>query len=363
MSQFLFVWCYQWSPHTHKWASHVHVLVFESQMQDQTDPDDCGSFEIGAHVDPRQELQAILKNGGGLKLGYRLMKEALHRHVCIMSVVENACWDWYTEEIKSTKSPKDHLKRICVLTGDGWAAEPHLFATFRKTLSELESLQDMQIPMGDSEMATRALALAWTLVGKRAWTMAKYSCPPECYANLLTDDRPDLAAEAAALMRGHHRNVLSLEQAKHSIQDAKDVWDSCLYLNMQPIRLLWEYYRRDKYSPMSPDGKHLLLGLSKTLADNKIVEDIHAPLRLASKGNSNDKLSPQTVQDVINHSNVMETREIDHRSVVSKEEFVAEEKKTKIKRHGLHRCARHKLPPEYSRILRPGPSFHRFDMT
>ena len=45
--------------------------------------DECGSFEIGAGVDPRQELQAILRNGGGSKLGYRLMKEALIDHVRI----------------------------------------------------------------------------------------------------------------------------------------------------------------------------------------------------------------------------------------------------------------------------------------
>ena len=63
------------------------------------------------------------------------------------------------------------------------------------------------------------------------------------------------------------------------------------------------------------------MGLVGTLPDNKIVEDIHAPLRLASKGNSNDKLAKPSVQDVINHSKVFEVRGITHATAVPKDRF------------------------------------------
>ena len=119
-------------------------------------------------------------------------------------------------------------------------------------------------------------------------------------------------------MKTHHANVLSLELAKHQLTDANEVWETCLFLNMQTVRLLMEYFRRDKYSPCSPQGRHLLLVILAVTADNKIAEDVHAPLRLASKGNSNDKLSSCTIQDSRNHSDVMELRDINHTTAVSK---------------------------------------------
>ena len=121
------------------------------------------------------------------------------------------------------------------------------------------------------------------------------------------------------MMKTHHANILSLEKSMHTSAGARQVWDACLYLNMKPVRLLLEYFRRDKYLPSSMDGQHLLMGLMTTLADNKIVEDIHAPLRLASRGNSNDKLSTQTVQDIITHSAVLDERGIRQTVGVSKE--------------------------------------------
>ena len=133
---------------------------------------------------------------------------------------------------------------------------PHLFATLRQTLLEFEWLEFMQIPMGASIKATKALHLAWTLTAKRAWTMAKHSAPPQCYANALRpgDEFAEARQARAAMMKTHHENVLSLEIARHNIADANEVWEACLYLHMQPIRLVWAYFRRDTYSALSPLG-------------------------------------------------------------------------------------------------------------
>ena len=161
-------------------------MVFEANLLDQADPDDCGSFEIGVDVDPRRELQAILRNGGGLKLGYRLMKEALREHVCIMFVVEKACWDYYTREITSTKSPADNLRRSWELSDNRWAAEPHLFATLRQTLLEFESLEFMRIPMGASIKGNKSVALGLDFDSQESVDHGEAQCPSsmlcKCFA-------------------------------------------------------------------------------------------------------------------------------------------------------------------------------------
>ena len=312
---------FSWNKSAHQQLPEFHAgkMVYESQLLQDTDPDDCGSFEIGVGVDPHHELQAILRNGGGLRLGYRLMKEALYEHTCIMSIAEHACWDHYTDEVVNIKSPADFLRRTWELSTK-WAAEPHLWATLQETLHASHNLDFMQIPMGPSKKATKALHLSWMLTSQRMWTMSKHTAPPDCHARILEPSSDDEAKAASeTLLRTHHENILSLEAAVHTVADAKEVWSACLYLNMQPVRLMFEYFRHDRYSAASPLGRHLMMGLLAILPDNKIAEDVHASLRLASKGNSNDKLSSQTLQDVINHSSVLEDHSIPHKSSVSKD--------------------------------------------
>ena len=61
-------------------------MVYESQLAHEvSDPNASGEFSISPGVDPRAELQAILKGGGGLKLAYKLMKDGLYQHVKILS--------------------------------------------------------------------------------------------------------------------------------------------------------------------------------------------------------------------------------------------------------------------------------------
>jgi len=296
-------------------------MVFESQVEkecDLPDPDECGSFEIGRGVDPRKELQAILKNGGGLRLGYRLMKQDLYQHVCIMSIAEKACWDYYTKEVLFIQSPADNLRRTWELSR-AWAAEPHIWATLEETLLTPANLDFMQIPKGPSESATKALHLSWTLASKRMWTMGKYTAPPYCYAEVLRPGDELASHTCCDEMKTHHQNILSLETSMHIVTDSKELWEACLFLNMSPVRLVLEYFRQDRYRKSSPQGRHLLMGLVALLADNKIAEDIHAKLRLAAKHHANSKLAAQTIQDEINHSDVIEARHITHNVAVSKD--------------------------------------------
>ena len=125
---------------------HAGKMVYESQLTDEKDPDEVGTFKIRTNVDPRKELQKILRDGGGLRLAYRLMQDALYVHVCIMYGVEHACWDYYTSEIESVKTPEDNLRSTWRLSRI-WAAHPHLWQThYRRHLFRERHLSILQTP-------------------------------------------------------------------------------------------------------------------------------------------------------------------------------------------------------------------------
>lgn len=236
------------------------------------------------------------------------------------STAEKPCWDWYTAEITECKNPGDNLKKFFTLSED-WSVEPHLWETFSFTLLHERNLDDMKIPLGHSDYCTKTLHLTWTIVAKRGWTMSKHSLPPDVYAKILMSDTSANAAAikaaVAAMIRRHHRNVLNLENA--SSVESRALCADCLVLQMSAIRLVWEFFRRDKYDHGSPLGRQLLLGLLGTLPDNKIAEDIHADLRLASKGASNLKLAKANIQDIINSSTVIEDRHMDHPTAITED--------------------------------------------
>ena len=203
------------------------------------------------------------------------------------SFAEKPCWDYYTKQVEFCKSPGDNLIQFFQLS-EGWSIEPHLWRTLHYTLLDESNLNSMRIQYGPSDSATKALHLAWNIASTRGWTMSKHSAPPEANAKVLkpTRNAADTAIRATAAdeMKRQHENVLLLENAVHAVADAKTLWRDCLFLQTQPIRVMWEFFRRDRYDPRSPLGRHLLSGMLGILPDNKIAEDIHADLRLASKG-------------------------------------------------------------------------------
>ena len=153
--------------------------------------------------------------------------------------------------------------------------------------------------------------------------MSKHSAPPEANAKVLklAQNAADEAiiATAAEEMKRQHENVLKLENAIHAIPAAMTLWKDCLILQTQPIRVMWEFFRRDKYKSKSVLGRHLLTGMLGILPDNKIAEDIHADLRLASKGNNNLRLSKTTIQDIVTNSTVIEQRNMVHAPAITED--------------------------------------------
>ena len=328
--------------------------VFESELDpDQVDPgQEC--FSINPSVDPRAELQRILKNGGGIPLAYRLMKDGLYEHTKRLSVAEKATWDWYTAEVTQCKSPKDALAYS--MRNVEWSTEEHLYETLANVCYNAAYLQEMQLPYGPSQMATDALALAWRIVGRRAWTLSKHSCPPESYARILQVDEPESQQRASEQMRKEHTSILKLEASRHTDEDAMALWKAIAFLNSRPIRCMLEFFKKDWYSPDSSAGKKLMCGMLATMESNKSVEDVHQPIRLDAKANQNRKLSKDHIQDLIINSGSFEARGVRHGAKVPKATFLQEFSTTpsNAPTSYKHDCIRHKLPKEVARMMRPG---------
>ena len=229
--------------------------------------------------DPKAQLQAILKGGGGLGLAYKLMKSGLIHHTRIKYTAEQACWTFYTDEVKKG-APQDGFKYSLRMAGTGWQAEDHLKKTL-EPLSNPQKLNFMVIPMGESTWATKALSYMWHIHMRRSWSLAKHSAPPESLAGLLAPAEGTRRARARKL-QAEHTNFLLLERRAHHLEDANHLRKDIIFLDANAVRIIFEFYARDSYSHTSKAGQRSVMAHLHTLPDNKIVEDIHQPLRLES---------------------------------------------------------------------------------
>ena len=392
-------------------------MIFEDQLEGVADPDDVNYFNAGTSNDPRAQLRQIIQHGGGVRLAYKLMSSSLHENEKILYVCEKGCWDFYTDQITRVKTPRDALEHVFQMSRGGWAASPHLLATFDLALRSPMYLRIMDIPMGQSEQATKALMLSWHIVSKRAWSLSKHCCPPDSYAGIVAN--PAVEAAVANELRSDHMALLSLERTALVCDMAERLRNDIYFLQVPAVRVVFELFARDKYSHLSVWGRKVLLGHLKTLPDNKSVEDVHQPLRLSIclrhfgrrpagpgnpgeggrrppsstqvdaasgvrgragdplqemqklyqttrgpcrhgggsvKGNMNKKLRCAAIQTVIEQSGVLEKRGVATPSSIDRAHWCAKFKKFSKRSRAnrqYHRSQCHKLPKRWSRIMHP----------
>jgi hypothetical protein len=82
------------------------------------------------------------------------MSSQLQDLVKIMAEVTRPCWDWYTREVTTTKTPIHAVKYCIRLCGDRWMSERHLLEMVR-ILSDQQRLDSMGI---EAYPAVRGLA-------------------------------------------------------------------------------------------------------------------------------------------------------------------------------------------------------------
>ena len=267
-------------------------------------------------------------------------------------VAENPCWDWYTEQVTTNKTPNHAFNYLMGLADGVWQFQVHVWNTVNDTLHVSDNLKFMDIHPGESEEATKALSLTLHIVQNRMWTMTKHSLPPDSYATVASASS-HIADGACATMKTEHQNLLALESVRRTNAAAQALWDDmALVAKSKPVRALWEFFCRDRYNRRSFAGTHLLKGLLWTIADNKNCEDTHGRLRLDARANMNKRIHRNRLQHLVNTSGVFEARGVPHRPGVSKQDFINHFKVLKPKEvASKYRSCKHKLPPSWSKIL------------
>jgi len=155
----------------------------------------------------------------------------------------------------------------------------------------------MGIPMGESIGADRALTLMWHIVAGKAWSLSKHTTPPESLANLLSkfDAKRSRAAEQ---LRSEHKIFLLWERSATMVDDAETWREAIIFLDANAVRIVYEFYARDRYDPSSRSGSWAVRALLQPFADNKLIEDVHQPV--------NRRLSPLETQDVVLESDALD---------------------------------------------------------
>ena len=173
-----------------------------------------------------------------------------------------------------------------------------------------------------------------------------YSCAPIASSSALG------LATTAQSMRDEWTTLLRLIQMALQSPYAENLRRAILFFNSKPIRWLYEFFERDERSVTSESGQRWLRGLLMKRPDNRIVEDIHCRIRNAARANANTRLTALHIQELIMSSNVLESRQVDHPTSVTKETFRAQLRSTRVGQiTWRHMAARHKLPHAWTAIM------------
>ena len=278
---------FSWNDCAHEQLQEYWVakMLYESAFEDAPDPDaDAVSFDeiqkVGKTKSAAAELAAMRKLGGGLRLAYRLMTSSLFQHATILYVVTNACWDWYTQQVKEVKSPRDAIEHALAMTQGNWMRELHLQRTISETFEHPTNLDFIGIPMGVSILAGKVFSLSVNVLANRCWSFAvRHHGAPDIYAGLFSASR-DKRSWAKARMEEHWKRLLVLEQRRFSSSTAMQLWSDLLATRNNAVRMMYCAFERDKFKEDSSQGCKLLRALLETLPDNKIVEDGHGSVQL-----------------------------------------------------------------------------------
>ena len=212
------------------------------------------------------------------------MTTKLLEDIKILYTVTNPCWDWYTNQVKTVKTPADGFKYRIRMAAK-WAGDNHLQETIQHSLYKHSSLAFMGMPVTypftteHQELARKTLKLTWSVMQRRVWSLSRHGIPPESCAPLASSDK-EVAKQTMAKMKADWAAWMALEARRYELPEAAKLHKAIDFATSTPIRLLFAAFERDNWDVESKEGRRLLNGLLFTLPDNKIVEDTHNSVRL-----------------------------------------------------------------------------------
>ncbi|MDA8583807.1 hypothetical protein N9L68_06220 [bacterium] len=135
---------------------------------------------------------------------------------------------------------------------------------------------------------------------------------------------------------------------------------SIISFDADVARVIFEFNARDRYERSSRSGSWALRALLQQLIDEKLVEDVHQPLRLDARANVVRLLSPLHIQDVVLESQALEDWNIHHACRGTKEyggvnvwRALRPPPSPKLV-WGSHTAYKRNLPNHWSTIMKPG---------
>ena len=118
-----------------------------------------------------------------MKLAYKLSSHTMLKMCVIISEVTRPCWNWYTENTTTCKTPR-HAVAYAIKMVNSWCCDNHLLETLHHSLYCISTLQKCDIGIGlvasEKQFVHRLLDFSWSLIAERVWSPASrqaiFSC-------------------------------------------------------------------------------------------------------------------------------------------------------------------------------------------
>ena len=258
-----------------------------------------------------------LRSGrGGLKLCHIILSSHYWENCHILLTCNRPLWDAYTEQVTTCKSALDGIKYASRMSTQ-W----HVDDQFRK-LVRILTCDDQQAfecfrrvaqwSNDEHRMAEKSFQYLFRLVANRAQSLSQHITPPLCYASLLDDRINDDTNRDRVL------NLMKFDWLSISVCETSRTVPGSLTTDLgltmtPPCRLLMILCESHRFRELPSEGKDLLRAMIHIPADSKIIEDVHQCVRLAQKTRaSHEKLGVPAVQNLVNNSKVMASRDLNH---------------------------------------------------
>ena len=75
---------------------------------------------------PQAQLSQLKAANGGLRLAYKLMTTQLYDYCKALFVVTKPLWNWYADQVRNVRSPKQGLRDLTLDSDCQWMQDPQL---------------------------------------------------------------------------------------------------------------------------------------------------------------------------------------------------------------------------------------------
>ena len=306
--------------------------------------------------DQKSGFKTLRKNCKGLKLAYMALSQQNWEHCKILQIFGKPCWSWFTKYHKTVKSAMDSLGYVIDMSSR-WMESHHLrqMAMLCSVNGKDKLDETMYWAVNAQETASKAWEYNLELLGQRSGSLSKHGSPPHCYAPVLGGDA-NMAKKALKLMRQDFKMLQRLEVS--SVPHAANLCADLRLTVGSPMRLVMNAFDVCGYqlSQLTEGAMSMLSCMLQKFPDTKCVEDLHQRVRGKQNSRSNNQMTLGCLQNIVNFSEILESRSVKHPAMVTKETFRQYYRGTKasqFKEKKMMVAKKHKLPKIFSKMLNP----------